>query len=40
MSFRPDEVSAVIKEELRKYTTTLELEDRGYSWIEEKVANA
>jgi F-type H+/Na+-transporting ATPase subunit alpha len=29
MSFRPDEVSAVIKEELRKYTQTLELEDRG-----------
>jgi F-type H+/Na+-transporting ATPase subunit alpha len=29
MSFRPDEVTAVIKEELRKYTTTLEMESRG-----------
>ncbi|HET9234843.1 MAG TPA: F0F1 ATP synthase subunit alpha [Candidatus Eisenbacteria bacterium] len=29
MSFRPDEVSAVIKEELRKYSQTLELESRG-----------
>jgi F-type H+-transporting ATPase subunit alpha len=29
MSFRPDEVTAVIKEELRKYDHTLELESRG-----------
>jgi len=29
MSFRPDEVTAVIKEELRKYDHNLELESRG-----------
>src|SRR5262245_20946177 len=29
MSFRPDEVTAVIKEELKKYDQTLELESRG-----------
>ena len=29
MSFRPDEVSAVIKEKLQKYSQTLELESRG-----------
>ena len=30
MSFRPEEVSAVIREELRKYTTTLEMESRRH----------
>ncbi len=29
MSFRPEEVSAVIQKELKKYSTTLEMESRG-----------
>ena len=29
MSFRPEEVSAVIQKELKQYTTKLEMESRG-----------
>ena len=29
MSLRPDEVSAIIQQELKKYTTDLEMESRG-----------